>query len=108
MTFEEGLEYFTFVAYIGVEVAVLFNTFSAWKRLRHRFLALLCIGAALGLYVTITDYTLGRHPASPEQYYWYWVARHIVSVASMLFYGTGVFLMVRLLLRSEPGRQHSV
>ena len=102
MTFEQSLDYFNFLAFVGVEVVVLFNTLSAWRLLRHRFLAFLCIGAALGLYVTVTDYTLGRNPASQNDYYWYWVARQVVSIASMLFYGAGIFFMVRFLLGLRP------
>ena len=102
MTFVESLDYLTFLAYVVVEVVVLFNVFPLWRRLRHPFLALLCIGAALGLYATATDYTLGLNPISQRQYYWYWVTRQFVGIAAMGFYGAGIFFMVRYLVGIIP------
>lgn len=102
MTFTQNLECFSQVAFFGVEAVVLFCAFPAWRRFRHRFLAWLSIATAIGLCSAVPDYALRRYQATQEPYYWSWVAQQCLSIASMLFYGAGIFSMVRYLRRLPP------
>jgi len=105
LALEQSVEYLSALIYIAAEVVVLFYVAPAWRRLRHRFLALIAIASALGLYTTIADYTIGRKPWSDEQYYWYWIGRQAVSAVCMICYASGVYLMVRHLLRAHVERR---
>ena len=101
LTLEQVVEYLSFLIYVAAEVVVLFYVAPAWRRLRHRFLALIAIGSALGLYTIIGDYTIARRPSSEEQYYWYWMGRQAASAVCMICYASGVYLMVRHVLRTH-------
>lgn len=105
LTLEQVAEYLTVLIYVAAEVVVLFYVAPAWRRLRHRFLALIAIASALGLYTTVADYTIGRKPSSEEQYYWYWMIRQAVMGICMICYASGIYLMVRHVLRSHIERR---
>ncbi|MGV3531795.1 MAG: hypothetical protein ACO1QR_05445 [Chthoniobacteraceae bacterium] len=105
LTLEQAVEYLTVLTYVAAEVVVLFYVAPAWRRLRYRFLALIAIASALGLYTIIGDYTIGRGPSSEEQYYWYWMGRQAVSAVCMICYASGVYLMVRHVLRTHVERR---
>ena len=105
LSLEQSAEYLSLLVYVAAEVVVLFSVAPAWRRLRHRFLALIAVGAALGLYSTIADYTIGLKPSSEEQYYWYWMARQAVTAVIMICYSSGVYLMVRHVVRLHVERR---
>ena len=98
----EILELLAFVAQVAINVAVAFYVFPMWRQRRLSFLLILGFAALIDLYLIVSHWIYNHQKMPPSDYYQFWCAAQILTIAEYILYGTGVVLMVRHFRSAAP------